>query len=119
MTPVAVQEAARIVAHNVLVTSPVDVQQLMQQRYDQGRPGYVPLEFRHPIAGVLTAEVHDLMVTYTSEFPDNNKPGHNPFTLTQLSALNSNGTRTYTPRVLPLGAEYWNERCAGAALPRA
>ncbi|THC87427.1 hypothetical protein EYZ11_013126 [Aspergillus tanneri] len=97
MTPVAVQEAARIVAHNVLVTSPVDVQQLMQQRYDQGRPGYVPLEFRHPIAGVLTAEVHDLM----------------------LSALNSNGTRTYTPRVLPLGAEYWNERCAGAALPRA
>ncbi|THC88626.1 hypothetical protein EYZ11_011929 [Aspergillus tanneri] len=64
MIPVAVQEASRIVAHNVPVTSPFDVQQLMQQRYDQGRPGYVPLEFHHPIASVPIAGGDDLMVTH-------------------------------------------------------
>ncbi|KAA8648695.1 putative C2H2 finger domain protein [Aspergillus tanneri] len=76
MTPVAVQEAPPIVAHNVPVTPPVDVQhvqqqymqQLMQQRYDQGRPGYVPPEFQHPFGGVPTADGHGLMVTYPQNF---------------------------------------------------
>ncbi|THC92371.1 hypothetical protein EYZ11_008161 [Aspergillus tanneri] len=52
MTPVAAQEAAQIVVHNVPMTSPFDVQQPMQQQYDQGRPGYVPLEF-HPFASTI------------------------------------------------------------------
>ncbi|KAA8652755.1 uncharacterized protein ATNIH1004_001660 [Aspergillus tanneri] len=74
--PAGVQEAPPVIANNVPVPSPVDVQhvrqqymqQLMQQRYDQGRPGYAPPEFLHLFAGVPTTEGHGLMVTYPQNF---------------------------------------------------
>ncbi|KAL4891866.1 hypothetical protein BDV59DRAFT_59846 [Aspergillus ambiguus] len=78
--PPPVQEAAPppIVTHSMPVPpSPVDVQhaqqqymQLMQQRYDPNRPGYVSPEFQQPFhGGVPPVDGHALMVTYPQNFP--------------------------------------------------
>ncbi|KAF9888005.1 hypothetical protein FE257_009395 [Aspergillus nanangensis] len=76
ITPVPVQEPPPpIVAHSVPVTTPMDVQQaqqqymqLMQQRYDPNRPGYVPPEFQQSFPSVQPVDGHALMVTYPQSF---------------------------------------------------
>ncbi|THC87255.1 hypothetical protein EYZ11_013297 [Aspergillus tanneri] len=84
--PAAVQEAPPVVVHNAPVPSLGDVQhvrqqymqQLMQQRYDQCRPGYAPPEFQHLFAGVPTAEGHGLMVTYPQNIQVKNNMASKP-----------------------------------------
>lgn len=76
MGHVAVPEPAPIVTQNVQVPSPIDLQhaqqqymQLMQQRYDQSRQGYLPPEYHQPqFAGHPLAEGHPLMVSYNPGF---------------------------------------------------
>ncbi|PKY02807.1 putative C2H2 finger domain protein [Aspergillus campestris IBT 28561] len=72
MTPVAVHEPP-IVTQNVPVTSPVDVHaqqqyMLMQQRYDQTRPDFVPPDYQQPFQGIPMVDGHPLMPSYQPGF---------------------------------------------------
>ncbi|KAL4932221.1 putative C2H2 finger domain protein [Aspergillus undulatus] len=88
LRPVTMQEQTPIVAHNIPVTSPVDVQhaqqfmQMIQQQqhhqrqqqqqhhhqpvYDPHRMGYAPVEYQQPVYASPTVESHPYIPSYTS-----------------------------------------------------